>query len=87
MPTPMPTNPKGQREGRPKSGLIVTIFSGRRDDSYIGINMFLLCGLCALADALWWRNRRDRRGWLAAVGSLLRLFRLIVSSEGNDRQH
>ena len=75
-----------QGDSCPKSGLVITIFCGGRDDPYIGVNALLMCGLAGLAAGLLWHNRRDRRGWFIAFCFFLCLIRLSVSLHREDRE-
>lgn len=68
----------------PKRSLVVKVLVGGFDDPYIGLNVLLLFGLEGCAVCLIWRSRRDWRGWVCGILSLLCLVRLGVSATQND---
>jgi len=68
-----------------KRGLIVTVLVGGMDDPYIGLNVFLVFGLEGWAVIVLLDDKRNWKGWLIALGSLLCLVRLGVSLHGEDK--
>jgi IS1 family transposase len=75
-----------QKYTNPKGNFVVTILGRGRDDPYIGLNLILMFGLESWSVVVLLNNRRSRRGWLLAFGSLLCLVRLGVSLHREDEE-
>jgi len=74
-----------QSDVHPKSGAIITILAGGRDDPYIGIDVCLGFGLEVWAGILFWNNGwRCWRNWIIALGCLMCFVRLGVSLHRED---
>jgi hypothetical protein len=76
-----------ERYIHPKRRFIEQISLGGFDDSYVGLNLFLMFSLelCAVL-VLLFKGRRDWRGWFLGSLSLLCVVRLGISLNQNDRE-
>lgn len=70
----------------PKSGAIISILLGGRDDPYVGCNVLIAFALEAWAVSLLYSNRRRWKGWLILFGCLLCFARLGVSLHREDQE-